>query len=123
MYRLLDRITLSLPTVLFHRTSPRARVATRASIIRALVALGLAAAPLRAQQLLVPMDDGQTAALKAYGLTFNALRDGNKAEWLINYRGGAFLLPDTPDMRKRATLDGIKFETANAQQVAQIRHL
>ncbi|MBC7896708.1 MAG: asparagine synthetase B [Cytophagaceae bacterium] len=71
--------------------------------------------------MLVPMDDAQTAALKAYGLTFNALRDGNKAEWLINYRGGSFLLPDTPDMRKRATLDGIKFESANTQQVAAIR--
>ncbi|MGQ0648165.1 MAG: asparagine synthetase B [Gemmatimonadaceae bacterium] len=74
-----------------------------------------------AQQLLVPMDDAQTNALKAYGLTFNALRDGNKADWFLNYRGGAFLLPDTPDLRRRATLDGVKVEPISNQQVAALR--
>ena len=47
------------------------------------------------------MDDDQGNHLKAYGLTFNALRDGNKAEWFINYRGGAFLLPDLSELKKR----------------------
>jgi hypothetical protein len=63
-----------------------------------------------AQNLLVPMDDAQQNHLKAYGLTFNALKAGNRAEWFINYRGGSFLLPDVPELRKRATLDGITIE-------------
>ena len=54
-----------------------------------------------------PMDDAQTNHLKAYGLTYNALKTGEKAEWLLNYRGGAFLLPDAPELRRRAALDGI----------------
>ncbi|MBK8248862.1 MAG: asparagine synthetase B [Gemmatimonadetes bacterium] len=73
------------------------------------------------QQLLVPMDDRQGNALKAYGLVFNALRDGNKAEWLLNYRGGSFLLPDVSDVRKRATLDGITFEPISAPDVGALR--
>lgn len=85
-------------------------------------ALLLGAVPVRAQQqLLVPMDDRQANALKAYGLVFNALRDGNKAEWLLNYRGGSFLLPDVSDVRKRATLDGISFQPISAPDVAALR--
>ncbi len=86
------------------------------------MALALGASGVRAQQqLLIPMDDRQTNALKSYGLVFSALRDGNKAEWLLNYRGGSFLLPDVQDVRKRATLDGITFEQINAADVNQLR--
>ena len=46
-----------------------------------------AARVLPAQHLLIPMDDRQTNHLKAYGLIFNALRDGHKSEWFLNYRG------------------------------------
>ncbi|MEP7383565.1 MAG: asparagine synthetase B [Gemmatimonadota bacterium] len=89
-----------------------------AALVAALIAL---AAVARAQHLLVPMDDDQGNALKAYGLTFNALRDGNKAEWFINYRGGSYLLPDLPELRKRATLDGVTFEALDNGKLAAIR--
>ena len=65
----------------------------------ALVALVISAGAAAAQNLLVPMDDAQQNHLKAYGLTFNALKAGNRAEWFINYRGGAFLLPDGQELR------------------------
>ena len=72
-------------------------------------------------KLLVPMDDAQANHLKAYGLTYNALKAGMKAEWLLNYRGGAFLLPDTPELRRRAGLDGISIEPVDDGQVGAIR--
>jgi hypothetical protein len=78
-------------------------------------------AAARAQQLLVPMDDAQQNHLKAYGLTYSALKAGMKAEWLLNYRGGAFLLPDTPELRRRAGLDGISTDAVDAAQVGAIR--
>jgi hypothetical protein len=37
--------------------------------------------------------------LKAYGITF-ALNKEYKASWLLNYRGGSFLLPDVQEIRK-----------------------
>ena len=46
------------------------------------------------QSLLVPMDRDQKNHLKAYGLTYWALDQYSGAEWLLNYRGGSFLLPD-----------------------------
>jgi hypothetical protein len=74
-----------------------------------------------AQRLLVPMDDGQSNHLKAYGLTYNAIKAGMQAEWLLNYRGGAFLLPDAPELRRRAGLDGIAVEAVSDGQLGAIR--
>ena len=84
-------------------------------------ALGLAAAVAHAQRLLVPMDDAQTDHLKAYGLTYNALKDGAKGEWLLNYRGGSFLLPDTPELRRRAALLGVTVVPTEDAALAAIR--
>src|SRR5690349_13309723 len=101
---------------------------TRASrpsgIFRLLVAVILllgGSSLAHAQRLLVPMDDAQQNHLKAYGLTYNALREGLSGEWLLNYRGGAFLLPDTPELRKRAALAGITIETVDGGQLSSIR--
>src|SRR5690242_21709503 len=90
---------------------------------RGMVALLLLsfAGPLRAQRLLVPMDDAQQDHLKAYGITYNALKDGLSGEWLLNYRGGAFVLPDTPEMRKRAALAGVTVEPVDDAQLGAIR--
>jgi hypothetical protein len=43
-------------------------------------------------KILIPMDLTQTDHLKAYGITFNALVAGLKADWLLNYRGGSFMI-------------------------------
>src|SRR5205823_11495903 len=43
------------------------------------------------------------------------------AEWLLNYRGGSFLLLDTPELRRRATLDGVTVENVNEGRLAAIR--
>ena len=49
------------------------------------------------------MDDTQTDHLKAYGLAYWALQRGQQGEWLLNYRGGSFLLPDDARSRARRT--------------------
>lgn len=94
--------------------------------LRRIFAVGLllllgATRPAAAQHLLLPMDDGQRNHLKAYGVTYQALTNGQKAEWLLNYRGGAFLLPDVADLRKRAALDGVTVEPMTDADVAAAR--
>ena len=71
--------------------------------------------------LLIPMDDSQQNHLKAYGLTYNALHDGLRGEWLLNYRGGSFLLPALPDLARRAALDGISTTALDDGAVAAMR--
>ncbi|HUG76512.1 MAG TPA: hypothetical protein VML57_03405, partial [Burkholderiales bacterium] len=74
-----------------------------------------------AQHLLIPMDDAQRNHLKAYGLTYGALKDGVRGEWLLNYRGGSFLLPNLETLRRKAALDGITAEAIDNATVSSIR--
>jgi hypothetical protein len=61
--------------------------------------------------ILLPMEaEGQKNHLKAYGITYWALNKDYKATWLLNYRGGSFLLPDSPELRKECQIRGVTFE-------------
>ena len=87
-----------------------------------LAALCLVAGASAAQaKLLIPMDDRQTDHLKAYGLTYWVLAQGQKGEWLLNYRGGSFLLADTPENEREANIRGVSFEQIGGGQETQIR--
>jgi hypothetical protein len=94
---------------------------TRTSLLWVGLAIGLVPSLAGAQHYLVPMDDRQQNHLKAYGLTYNALKAGTKAEWLLNYRGGSFLFPATPEIQRRAALDGVTLEVISSANVAAIR--
>jgi len=71
--------------------------------------------------LLIPMDDAQGDHLKAYGVTYRVVQAGIKAEWLLNYRGGSFLLPDGPAIRRDAALAGVTVESVDDARVTAIR--
>jgi hypothetical protein len=71
--------------------------------------------------ILVPMDDAQSDHLKAYGLAFRLLERGGKAEWFLNYRGGAFLLPADGATSRDAALAGITTEPMDDGQLVAIR--
>jgi hypothetical protein len=77
---------------------------------RRLVAAPRAPAGPQATLLLIPMDGRQTNHLKAYGVTFRSLKRGGRAEWLLNYRGGSFLLEDDRAARREAALEGVLVE-------------
>ncbi|MEX2180251.1 MAG: hypothetical protein WD801_16160 [Gemmatimonadaceae bacterium] len=98
--------------------SGRSRLIVAVAVVGAALLLPPRAA---AQHLVIPMDDDQRNHLKAYGLTYHAIKAGMKAEWLLNYRGGSFLLPDTPELRRRAGLDGISLQALDQGGLATIR--
>ncbi|MNF36643.1 hypothetical protein D3C84_175420 [compost metagenome] len=65
----------------------------------------------RASFILLPMDEtSQQNHLKAYGITYWCLSKNYKASWLLNYRGGSFLLPDAEEIRKECQIRGVSFE-------------
>jgi len=74
-----------------------------------------------AQQVLVPMDLTQSNHLKAYGLAYFALTKGLQVEWLLNYKGGSFLIPDTQDIELEARLRNVTFQPVSGAEVAQIQ--
>ncbi|WP_283639548.1 asparagine synthetase B [Mesonia mobilis] len=64
-----------------------------------------------ASYVLIPMDaESQTDHLKAYGITYWVLNKQQKVKWLLNYRGGSFLMPDTEELKKECKIRGVSFE-------------
>ena len=76
---------------------------------------------LRATQLLIPMDDSQSNHLKAYGIAYWTLENNVTIEWLLNYRGGAFLMPHLKSIEEELIVRGVKYEVLADGQVNQIR--
>ncbi|WP_295338297.1 asparagine synthetase B [Flavobacterium sp.] len=75
----------------------------------------------KANFLLLPMDEvAQKNHLKAYGITYWALDKQYKASWLLNYRGGSFLLPDVPEIRKECQIRGVSFEVVSDAEMQSI---
>lgn len=86
-----------------------------------LLFLLVCASPLRANFILLPMDEvSQKNHLKAYGITFWCLDKQYKASWLLNYRGGSFLLPDAPEIRKECQIRNVSFEILSDSEANQI---
>jgi len=75
----------------------------------------------QAPYLLVPMDASQANHLRAYGLTFWVLERDLTAEWLLNYRGGSFLLPDSDAVRREAALRGVSTQPLDAAAETRMR--
>ncbi len=89
----------------------------------AVAAAGWPLPPLmgRAPWLLVPMDEAQREHLKAYGVAFRLLERGGRAEWLLNYRSGSFLLPADGATERDARLAGVTLEPVDDATVLGIR--
>ncbi len=67
------------------------------------------------------MDDtSQKDHLKAYGITYWTLKNQQKVKWLLNYRGGSFLLPDTESLRKECKIRGVSFEVLSSAKTETI---
>ncbi|WP_237561876.1 asparagine synthetase B [Flagellimonas algicola] len=76
---------------------------------------------ITASVILVPMDaESQENHLKAYGITYWVLTKQQKVQWLLNYRGGSFLLPDGEVIRKECQIRGVSFEVLSDAQAEAI---
>lgn len=66
------------------------------------------------------MDLKQSDHLKAYGITFNALKDNLTADWLLNYRGGSFLIDYSEKVKLNCQLKEVYFEILETGDVLDI---
>ena len=73
----------------------------------------------RASYLLIPMDETQRNHLKAYGIAYYALEREVEVTWLLNYRGGAFMMKYADALERECKLRGVSAETiADGQSTA-----
>jgi len=76
----------------------------------------------KSSQLLVPMDAKQTNCLKAYGIAFWVLKKEVTIEWLLNYRGGSFLMPNLPSIEEQLIIRGVAYEVLPDAKANQIKY-
>ena len=68
------------------------------------------------QKILIPMDQTQKNHLKAYGTAFWTLNQGINVEWILNYRGGSFMVDSYPQVEKECRIRGISYEIIGAEK-------
>jgi len=88
-----------------------------------IVLIWLLAAPLNAVSawLLIPMDQEQTNHLKAYGIAFWVLEKEVTIEWLLNYRGGSYLMPYAQEIQQECVVRDVKSQVITDVQANAIR--
>ena len=84
-----------------------------------IVLLLFMAAPVAAQDILIPMDSRQSDHLKAYGVAYWVLSRGVNIDWLLNYRGGSFLMATFPELEQELAIRGVHFEKLSGAQTAE----
>lgn len=74
----------------------------------------------RASSILIPMDEDQKNHLKAYGITFLALKYGIDTDWLLNYRGGSFLVKYAQEIERECKVRGVSYEVTPDAKISSI---
>lgn len=63
----------------------------------------------KATYILIPMDDSQKNHLKAYGIAYWVLKQDVDVTWLLNYRGGSFMIKDIAAIENECKIRGVSF--------------
>jgi hypothetical protein len=85
-----------------------------------ILALTLLGTTSYAGMLLIPMDEAQQNHIKSYGIAYWVLEQKLPIEWLLNYRGGSFLMDNIPSIQKKCTERGVSFQVIADAQVQAI---
>ncbi len=89
-------------------------------IISLLLLVLLMHRPAFSAQILIPMDDTQTNHLKAYGIAYWVLQGGIEINWLLNYRGGSFMFPQSQRFESEMKIRGVSYTVVSEAQAGQI---
>ncbi|MCL4539644.1 MAG: asparagine synthetase B [Bacteroidetes bacterium] len=71
-------------------------------------------------KLFIYMDLKQTNDLKAYGVAYYALEHGIDVDWLLNYRGGSFMMDYNDVLANECRIRGVAFDELSAAQASEI---
>ena len=66
------------------------------------------------------MDQTQIDHLKAYGIAYWTLKQGQNIDWLLNFRGGSFMVNQNGTIEKELKLRGVYYEYLNAKELSDI---
>ncbi|WP_109674009.1 asparagine synthetase B [Dyadobacter jejuensis] len=85
-----------------------------------IIFIGISASSF-ANRIMIPMDETQKNHLKAYGISFWVLKTyDQEIDWLLNYRGGSFMMPYNQRFASEMTIRGVSFEVISEGDAASI---
>ncbi len=76
--------------------------------------------PAFSNYIFIPMDEKQTNHLKAYGIAYWILKGDMEVDWLLNYRGGAFMCKYHPNIQNELVVRGVSYEIISDPQATSI---
>lgn len=71
--------------------------------------------------VLIPMDEAQKDHLKAYGIAYWVLQNEVEIEWLLNYRGGSFMISGIKKVEEECVIRGVSFEIITSAKAVAIK--
>lgn len=74
----------------------------------------------QASYILIPMDKTQTNHLKAYGIAYWVLQNEMEIDWLLNYRGGSFMVKYLPKFENELVIRGVSYTVVSDAQYNEI---
>jgi hypothetical protein len=74
------------------------------------IILIIASTLAKASFILIPMDLDQKDHLKAYGVAYWVIKQDVEVHWLLNYRGGSFMIKDAKEIQNECTARGVSYE-------------
>ena len=75
-----------------------------------LIIMMLAMPKIFAAYILIPMDETQTNHLKAYGVAYWVLQREVEISWLLNYKGGSYLMPYHDMFERECKLRNVSYQ-------------
>jgi hypothetical protein len=82
--------------------------------------LGLISLKSVASYIIIPMDDQQDNHLKAYGIAYWVLQNDIEVDWLLNHRGGSFMMKYYQKFENELIIRGVSYEVISDAQSNQI---
>ena len=77
-----------------------------------------------AAYMLIPMDKTQRNHLKAYGIAYWVLQQEVEVSWLLNYRGGSFMIKHHELIENECVIRGVSYEViADVQSTAILQEI
>jgi len=76
--------------------------------------------PLKAAYILIPMDESQSNHLKAYGIAYWILTKDVSVDWLLNYKGGSFMVKYLQVFENENIIRGVSYNVISDAEATQI---
>lgn len=69
------------------------------------------------------MDEAQANHLKAYGIAYWVLNQDEAIDWMLNYRGGSFLLPARTGIENELVIRGVSYQVISDADALKFEQL